>query len=132
MSDVGKVFHIGDILSITDGHLVSPRHVGGVYDILGYMTGESLFTHQLPRAMGECAPSLKAQHPDLAAVVVPDGLGSEAAVLDWLAQQVATFGESRVVEPLAPDDHTSIDPLAEFQMMRPGTPVIVVEGGDVP
>lgn len=45
-----KSFHIGDVLSAMTGTLVSPRHIGGVYDVLNWMTGESLMTHQLPRA----------------------------------------------------------------------------------
>lgn len=46
----GKRFHLGDVLSITTGHLLSPRHMEGVYEILNHMTGDQLFTHQLPRA----------------------------------------------------------------------------------
>lgn len=65
-----KQFHIGDVLSITHEHLVSPRHMDGVYDILNYMTGDSLFTHQLPRAGRECKEPLLAQHPELASVDV--------------------------------------------------------------
>lgn len=121
-----KTFHIGDILSITDGHLVSPRHVGGIYDILGWMTGESLMTHSLPRASRECEGNLRAQHPDLAAVVVPDDLRSEAAVLSWLDTQIAIFGETREVAPLPVTDHTSIDPIAEIKMMRPDAQIITL------
>lgn len=45
-----KTFHLGDILTITTGRLVSPRHMEGVYDILNWMTGEDLLvTHQIPR-----------------------------------------------------------------------------------
>ena len=52
-----KRFHISDILSITTGRLVATRHVEGIYDILGFMTGEELFTHQLPRASSSAARS---------------------------------------------------------------------------
>ena len=63
-----KKFHLGDVLSITTGRLVSPRHMDGVYDILNFMTGDNLFTHQLPRASDECKPHLLAQFPQLAEV----------------------------------------------------------------
>lgn len=53
-----REFHIGDILSITTERLVSPRLIEGVYDILNYMTGDNLMTHQLPRASRHCAPYL--------------------------------------------------------------------------
>lgn len=63
-----KLFHLGDVLSITDGRMMSPRHMDGIYDILSFMTGDSLFTHQLPRAMKECQPFLLKQHPQLAGI----------------------------------------------------------------
>lgn len=58
-------FHISDILSITTGRLVSNRHMEGIYAILNHMTGDNLFTHQLPRAARECAPVLLAAYPQL-------------------------------------------------------------------
>jgi hypothetical protein len=114
-----KTFHIGDILSVTTERLVSPRHIDGVYDILNWMTGDSLFTHQLPRAAGECAPSLRAQFPDLAAItLLPDFNGSKADVERWLGQQVAVYGETREVAPLAVGQHALIDPITELVQMR--------------
>lgn len=126
-----KQFHIGDIISITDGSLVSPRHIGGVYDILGWMTGESLMTHQLPRASRECEDNLRAQHPDIAAIKAPDFSvvardKVEAAVMSWLAEQVDIHGSTREVAPLPTEDHTSIDPITELQMMRPDAAIITV------
>jgi hypothetical protein len=41
-----REFHLGDVLSITTGVLVSPRRMEGVSDILEFMTGSDLFTHQ--------------------------------------------------------------------------------------
>lgn len=110
-----KLFHLGDILSITDGNLVSPRRMDGVYDILGYMTGAQLFTHQLPHAAETCAPALLAQHPQLASVVFDESLKGEAEVDQWLAGQVATHGEMLGVEPLASGDYVSIDPVIEAE-----------------
>jgi hypothetical protein len=114
-----RQFHLGDILSVTTERLVSPRHVDGIYDILNYMTGDNLCTHQLPRANRECAPALLAQHPQLAEVQVPASFGEtpETAVAAWLAEQVARFGEMLPVEPLAEGDHTHIGPLEELGLM---------------
>lgn len=120
-----KTFHIGDILSVTTGKLVSPRHVDGIYDILNFMTGDNLFTHQLPRAMDECAPSLLEQFPDLAAVTAPEFQG-ETEVWTWLAAQVEQFGETREVAQLHPDEHTRIDPITEMHQMAPQAEVIAV------
>jgi hypothetical protein len=137
-TDQTRDFHIGDIISAMSGKLVSPRHIDGVYDVLNYMTGDSLFTHQLPRASSECEPHLRAQHPDLAAIAFPDWSGltpdnAQATVMAWLDEQVAVFGETRPVRPLPAEDHTSIDPITELKMMRPDALVVVVdapEAGD--
>lgn len=123
-------FHLGDILSVTTGLLVSPRHVDGVGDILTWMTGDSLFIHQLPRAGEECKGPLLAQHPDLAEVQVPDVFTGKEHVLAWLAEQVERYGETRPVAPLAEADHTRINPLDELRMIRPDMPVIAVDLGD--
>ena len=63
---MSRQFELGDILSVTTGRLVSRRHVTALYDLMGFMTGENLMTHQLPRAMDACAPELIRQHPWLA------------------------------------------------------------------
>jgi hypothetical protein len=121
-----RAFHLGDILSVTTGRLVSPTHMSGVYEILNWMTGESLFTHQLPRAARECAAPLMKQHPDLADVEVPDEFADEAHVKTWLAEQIERLGETRFVAPLAPADHTRIDPITEMRMIRPDLPIDVL------
>jgi hypothetical protein len=128
-----RTFHLGDILTITTGRLVSPRHMDGIYDILDWMTGDSLFTHQLPRACDECQGPLLAQHPDLAAIIPPETFGdgskdsAEGVVDRWLAEQVAVYGETREVAPIAAENHAHIDPIAELRtMIRPDAEIIGV------
>jgi hypothetical protein len=123
-----RTFHLGDVLSITTGRLVSPRHMEGVHDILDWMTGDNLFTHQLPRAARECEIPLLHQHPDLAAIVPPESFGDdpEQGVASWLATQVANYGETRQVAPLGTAEHTRIDPLAELRQMRPDAEIVTV------
>ncbi len=114
-----KWFHLGDILTVTTGKFMAPRGVGALYDLLGFMAGESLSTHQLPRVSDECAPRLLEQHPQLAKVQTPpvweQGDVAREDVEKWLAQQVARFGETLPVAPMSPEDHTSIDPITEMQ-----------------
>lgn len=121
-----REFHLGNILSITTGLLVSPNHIGGIWEILNWMTRDNLYTHQLPRASKECAPELLRQHPELASVEVPDEFSGEEAVLAWLAQQVSVYGEYLEITPLADGEHTYIDPIDEIRMMRPDAPIIAV------
>lgn len=107
-----REFHIGDILSITTGVLVSPRHVQGVYEILNYMTGDTLYTRQLPRAMRECAPYLLREHPMLDHV---DASGvNQDNWRDWLDAQIIKFGPKLPVSPLPEHAHEFIDPLSEL------------------
>jgi hypothetical protein len=135
---MSRAFHLGDVLSITTERLVSPNHMDGVHEILDYLTGDTLFTHQLPRAMGECNPALLAQHPQLAEVQVPDDLGDSddpvAEVAAWLAGQVEQYGETLEVAPLDPADHTRIHPVTELGLMGigPDRIVTVVVDGDSP
>jgi hypothetical protein len=104
-------FHIGDVLSVTTGKLVSPRHVDGLYDLLGYMTGESLMTHQLPRASDQCRPEILRQHPDLERVEVPETVKDEATCLSWLLGISLLTGETRSIAPLI--GHVGQDPIEE-------------------
>ena len=120
-----KEFHIGDILSILSGKLVSPKHVGGIYEICDWMTDSQNMTHQLPRVSREIEPQLRGDFPDLAAVDVPPGLDSENKVLDFLAG--LGLGETREVERLRDrEHHTAIDPIAEIRMINPNAKIITI------
>jgi len=124
-----KSFHIGDVLSIAPGKLVSPDHIAGVYKILEWMSGEDgLMTHQLPRVSRECEPYLIQQFPELTSEVVPsefpNGWDDVAA---FLATLYPKYGEFVQVAPIPEGDHTAIDPISEIKMMRPDLPIIGVE-----
>jgi hypothetical protein len=133
-----KAFHIGDILSISTGYLVSPRHMEGVYDILNFMTGDTLFTHQLPRAANECRPWLARQHPQLesandwaaaAMATIPEDAPPAArkVIIDsFIAAAVERFGETLLIEPIPADDHERKDALTELRELMPNAQVIPV------
>lgn len=128
---------LGDVVSVVDGSLVSRDHIGGVYRVLDFMTGESLMTHQLPRACDEVRPEIIRQQPWLVDVKAPqwdeipgwDAMTPDemkAHVFAWLDEQEALHGATVDLLPLHPDDHTSIDPIAELAMMRPDATIIPV------
>lgn len=112
MNDV-KRFHLGDVLSITTGALVSRDHMAGVYAILNHMTGEDLFTHQLPRAMDDAQPYLFDQFPELRAVHFPGGLDSKEAVFAWVDEQAATYGEWFAVKAIPAVARMPHDPIVD-------------------
>ena len=120
-----KQFHLGDVLSITTDCLVSPHHMDGVYDILNFMTGDNLFTHQLPRASDECKPYLLAQFPQLAEVDASSVNGENH--VQWLAKQVDKYGEMCEVKPIPKGAHQFKNPIAEVVEMMGGPKKIVVQ-----
>lgn len=112
-----KLFHLGDILSVTTDILVSPRRMEGVYDILNYMTGDNIYTHQIPRIMQECKPYLLEQHPKLRNVSIQafiDGKNWKK----WLNQQIDIYGEMLPVRPIPKKAHKKIDPIIEARFVH--------------
>lgn len=124
-----KLFHLGDVLSVTDGRLMSPRHMDGIYEILNFMTGDSLFTHQLPRAMKECQPYLLKQFPQLSGISFgPVTKENFDSVLEDLC---AEYGEHLLVERLPKDAHEFIDPMSELaEKVQPSKILTVSLGGN--
>lgn len=124
-TDTGA-YHLGDLLSITDGSLVSPRHMDGVYDLIDFVTGEKHLTHQLPRAAHVVRPWLLAQHPWLAGIKVPALRGKEE-VLSWLAGAVERHGELHQVRAMPFGMYVGREPIAEAREMAPNATIITLE-----
>ena len=137
-------FPLGTVLSVTDGRLLSPDGIGGIYAILNFLTGDDLFTHQPPRASDECRPWLLRQHswldgPEIRSELAELGLllakdraagpsaDPEAVVRGWLAKLEGRFPANIPVEPIPTDDHDVIDPIEEAERMFGKDRVRVVE-----
>jgi hypothetical protein len=88
-------FHLGDILSITTGRLVSLRHMSGVYGILNFMTQDDLYTHQLIIAGPIMKDPIFEQHPWLQEVVVADDFEftNDHHVYTWLDDMINLYGQ---------------------------------------
>jgi hypothetical protein len=128
-------FHLGDILSISTGRLVSPSHMDGIYNILNYMTQDNLFTHVLPRASDAMRPYLMEALPWLADITVADDFEFnthdtvQESVEAWLAEQVERYGAwHEVPSPGWPKS----DPIAELVDMVGADKVIAVVVPDEP
>ncbi|MCE7081181.1 hypothetical protein [Streptomyces sp. ST2-7A] len=104
---------LADVLSITTGRLLSHDHMGGVYRILGHMTGQDLMTHQLPRATDACAPALLEQHPQLASVTPPETTDT-ADLYAWLLATEKEHGTTVPVLPLPPGVWEHRNPIEEL------------------
>lgn len=118
-----REFHLGDILSVTGDKLVSPRLIDGVYDIMGFLTGQTLWTHQLVVMHGECRRELLRQHPDLEAI--DDSTVTRENAFQWLDMQIAKYGEKRLVSPILFCEQR--DPLSDLIGMVGKDKVTVIE-----
>lgn len=86
-----KEFHLGDILSVTTGVLVSS--MDGIYNVLNHMTQDELYTHQLLIACPIMREELIRQFPFLGDVVNPVGLSTQEGCDGWVANQAFLYGD---------------------------------------
>lgn len=111
-------FHLGDLLSITDGRLLSPDHIDGVYRIVDHVTGEKHMTHQLPRAAETIRPWLIEQLPWLDGLGPPQGADGPDMIA-WLSWATGEHGEFHEVEPMPFGMYVGREPFAEAEEMAP-------------
>lgn len=109
-----KSFPTGAVLTVVTGILVSRNHIQGVYEVLNWMTGESLFTHQLPRVSREAEPVLLKAHPELSAAVEEASQVTPENCLQWLTRWEERYGLTIDVPRLTIEEHERIDALSEL------------------
>lgn len=126
---MGKKFHIGDVLSVSTGYLVSKNHIGGVYAVLNFMTNDSLSTLALVRACKVCRPALFSQHPwlqspemdqefaKLEAAIQTPGADVELVAMELVANMSKKHGEEIEIEPLPKGSYKAVSPETELNMM---------------
>lgn len=123
-----KTVSLDALLSAYTGVLVKVRDDSfeAMGLLLDFMTGDTLYTHQLPRAADEVRPYLLDQFPWLAQIDA-SGLTSEN-INDRYRQWVEQYGEMHTVRPIPKDDHDIIDPIEELRgMMNPHAEIIIID-----
>lgn len=128
-----KRFSLRTLLSVTTGRLLTkgegPRDngIGDIYKLLGWMTSDEPFTHQLGRFGEECKPWLLRWFPELSQAVNDDldlamsgPAGKVAGVEQWLLdlQTIAGLRPEYDVPRIPADDHERKDPIDELVAMR--------------
>ena len=103
-------FHLGAVLSATTGKLLCP--IDDIYRIAQHLSGEFVWTHQLPRVLAESRPHLLAQFPALEAVTGEEVTPNNFML--WLHERVKEHGEWLDVAPMPEHAHESIDPISEL------------------
>lgn len=130
-----KTFPLRTVLTATTGRLLTVPNgphdngIGDLYQILNWLTGDSLFTHQLPRACEAAKPWLLKCFPELVPAcgsltsldgwLKSDRSGGQEGIKMWLTELRMMFPEikdSYEIEPM-PDGWTHIDAMIELETM---------------
>lgn len=120
-----KRFHVSDLLSVTTGKLLSTTHMEGVSGVLSHLTGQSLFTHQLGKAVDVSTPYLLEQFPWLDSLNPADG-ADVPELMRWLGKVAAEHGEWHDVQPMPREVWGDPDPIADLVAMVGADRVIPV------
>lgn len=107
-----KDFPTADVMSTITGRLMG--EIGGVYDVLNWMTDESVFTHQLPRISREALPVILAAHPELQNAIDESTTVNPDNWKVWRTLWIDRYGPTIAVPKFDADSHESIDPLSEL------------------
>lgn len=147
MTTPTKSFQLRVLLSVTTERLLTEPKDGGngigdFYDILGWMTDDSPFTHQLPRFNTECKPWLLMWFPELGPCSTQQSQGNldrwiasdrtetkQEGVKMWLAELKMMFPNLRDnydVPKIHIGDHKRVDPVAELIELRESKSGIIV------
>jgi hypothetical protein len=138
-------FHISDVLSVTQGRLLSTRGMDGLYDILRYLAGEPVSTNQIPRLLAEAQPCIIRLHPFLEGSEIktaiadldrlmqaePDKSRMKEVVCDWASRlQSGAYGlgcpQMLTLQPMSMDEHERIDAESEAAEHFPPSSMLVV------
>ena len=140
-----KTFPLRVVLTVTTGRLLTePRgpHDNGIsdlYEVPNWITGDDLFTHQLPRAANAARPWLLRCFPELAPAsgslksldswLAQDRTGGQEAIKMWLTELRMMFPDIKDSYDIAPmpSGWTHIDPLIEAATMIDPAKIITIE-----
>lgn len=120
-----REFPTAAVLSAITGMLIVPN-IGPVYEVLNFMTGESLMTHQLPRVGREATAVMLKRHPELAQTLVERDQVNPSNWQLWRDRWVERHGPTMAVPRMTAADHERIDPLSEAaELIHPDRIVVV-------
>jgi hypothetical protein len=145
-----KLFSLRTVLTVTTGRLLteskgeSDNGIDDLYDLLGWMTMDAPFSHQLPRFAAECKPELYRLFPELAlAEACLDKLDSwltaaptcpDEGIRMWLTElrMMSPYIKGEYAIPQCPFAHTTKDPITELREMAPNIKILSVGSSRTP
>lgn len=114
-----KQFDLGAILNITTGILFTS--IDDVYEVLNYLTGDSIFIHQIPRVMDAAKPYVLSLHPELEGVGVGVAINSFEDAKAFVNEQKKIYGNKLSLTPMSKTDgYSHVDPIEEAIEIKSG------------
>ncbi len=135
-------FHLGCVLSIATGRVLSKRYILGVYDVVAYMWAQSCNDGIAYQAMyPECKLWLLKQYPkfdteqmqdhvrgldQLVAQAENDRSDLKSVVFGWVDEMILLYGESLPVQPIPESHRRPINLFDEAKLiMGPGRTIFI-------
>lgn len=119
MEKNSKQFDLGAILNITTGILFTS--MDDVYEVLNYLTGDSIFIHQIPRVMDAAKPYVLSLHPELEGVGVGVAINSFEDAKAFVDEQKKIYGNKLSLTPMSKTDgYSHVDPIEEAIEIKSG------------
>lgn len=107
-----KEFPTEAVISAITGRLIC--EIGGVYEVLQFMSGGPVWTRQLGRVGKEAWPVVTAMHPALDALVAETGKVNPDNWREWRDRWIERYGPTIAVPRMTEAQHERIDPLSEL------------------
>ena len=93
-------FDLGTILTVTTAKCRLFTKIENLYKILNYLTGEDIFTHQIPRAHEIARPYVLSLYPNLKGVGEDVVIESYEDVVTFLNEQKKIYGDKFILSPI--------------------------------
>jgi len=94
-----KQFDLSVILSVTTGKLLTD--MDNLYEILRFLTGKIVFTHQIPKILPMASEHILKTYPELSVILLPDGSITKNQHAKWLiAEQKTKYGAALPLTPM--------------------------------
>jgi hypothetical protein len=116
-----REFPIGAVLSVVGGKLLC--EMGEIYEIMGFLLGQPVWTHQLVTYHDICKAEIVAQHPQLKDY--EDSACNRENFREFLETQTVKYGDILPIQPIA--KVPQLDPVKDLLDMVPAEKVIVIK-----
>ena len=117
--EMQRDFDLGAVLNITTSRLFTS--MDDVSEVLNYLTGDSIYTHQIPRVMDAAKPYVLSLHPELKGVGDDVEIHSFEDAKAFVDEQKKVFGDKLPLKPMSKTDgYSYVDPIEESVEMTSG------------